>query len=99
MGITTDPNDPRLKRGPGGNGQNEAYLVLSREERRKGFVRPIRTAYVHEVCGVETNMGWDLSETYARQPSFYGATYCVACKTHFPVNEFRWATDGTRVGS
>lgn len=27
--------------------QNEAYLVLSEEERAKGFVRPYRDSYVH----------------------------------------------------
>lgn len=48
-GLTTDPNDPRLGHGsdsePGP--QNETYLVLSEEERAKGFVRPYRAVYVH----------------------------------------------------
>lgn len=42
-----------------------------------------------------------ISETYARDPSFYGATYCVGCKGHFPVGEngeFHWE-DGQKVGS
>lgn len=29
------------------NGQHEAYWVLSEEERKKGFVRPVRRSYVH----------------------------------------------------
>jgi hypothetical protein len=29
------------------NGQQKSYLVLSEEERAKGFVRPVRTAYLH----------------------------------------------------
>ncbi len=49
MSLTTDPTDPLL--GHGSNDkpvpQNAAYLVLSEEERAKGFVRPVRHAYVH----------------------------------------------------
>ena len=44
--ITSDPTDAGLGRALM-NGQNESYLVLSEEERAKGFVRPIRTAYTH----------------------------------------------------
>jgi hypothetical protein len=50
-------------------------------------------------CGVETVMGQKLSETYARNPKFYGATFCVGCNKHLPVGEFRWSKDGTVVGS
>lgn len=93
MGLTTDPDDPRLGHGPGGDGLNEVYLVLSEEERAQGFVRPVRLAYIHTKCGVVTHMARGIAETYARDPSFYGATYCAGCKTHFPVGEFLW--DGT----
>lgn len=156
-GITIDPNDPRLKRGgidekpvP----QQEVYLVLSEEERAKGFVRPYRDVYRHvgipgpryslrdltaeeherydqygyvkyeaypksdssvtgrfwtqaqldsigKACGAETHMGVALSETYARDPRFYGATYCAHCQMHRPVGEageFIWL-DGSRVGT
>lgn len=50
-------------------------------------------------CGVVTKMGTALAETYAVDPSAYGATFCVGCKAHFPVSEFKW--DGTEevVGS
>lgn len=159
MGLTTDPSDPRLGRGTGGEGMNEVYLVLSEEERAKGFVRPVRQSYVHvgrEVCGriipseewgeaepppgkkyvcsmepmhegecriwapadpealkrlertgmlggcgVVTRMGLALSETYAREPSFYGATYCCGCRTHLPVGadgEFVWDVNGAHAG-
>lgn len=50
-------------------------------------------------CGVETSMGLPLSETYARDPKFYGATYCVGCHRHYPVAEFVWSKDGEVVGS
>jgi hypothetical protein len=46
MSLTTDKNDPSLNKVKD-NGQNETYLVLSDEERAKGFIRPVRTAYVH----------------------------------------------------
>jgi len=29
------------------NGQQKGYIILSEEERAKGFVRPVRTSYVH----------------------------------------------------
>lgn len=50
-------------------------------------------------CGAETSMGNALSETYARDPKFYGATFCVGCNKHLPVSEFVWAKDGEVVGS
>ena len=101
MPLTTDPTDPRLGRGidTEPTPQNEVYLVLSEEERGKGFVRPLRNTYVHKKCGVETRMGDALSETYARNPHFYGATYCVGCRMHLPVAEFSWSADGADVGS
>lgn len=157
MGITEDPNDPRLPaaRGPdaGPVPQQDVYLVLSADERAKGFVRPVRREYTHvgaprpaglreltddertryaafgyaafepypesrspltgrywtqkqlddagKGCGVTTTMGLALAETYARDPRFYGATYCVGCRMHLPVGEhgvFVW-TDGSRVGT
>jgi len=151
MSLTTDPNDPRLCHGPetGPTPQCEVYLVLSEEERVKGFVRPLRRSYTHmgprppkyplrdltaeeheryaqfgyvrfeeypeggksvgkfwtqseldnHGCGTVTNMGLELCETYARNPSFYGATYCCGCRRHLPVAEFTWVEDGAVVGS
>lgn len=162
MSLTTDPKDPRLCHGhddePGP--QCEVYLVLSEEERAKGFVRPVRTAYVHigrslshykgihrmlsedeqkeypdkkyvavmtslekedgsflggsyvtqeELeayqfgkriggCNFPTSMGIALAETYARDPNFYGSTYCSFCRKHLPVSEFRWLHTDIIVG-
>ena len=95
--LTDDPKDPRLERTQP-NGQQEAYLVLSQEERARGFVRPVGKTYIHRGCGSQTTMGTALAETYARNPDFYGATFCCKCGAHFPVNEFEWE-DGQRVGS
>jgi hypothetical protein len=49
-------------------------------------------------CQSVTTMGRALSETYARDPKFYGATMCVRCNRHLPVSEFVWAADGQQVG-
>lgn len=167
MSLTTDPNSPCLKEGQKEAGQNDCYLVLSEEERAKGFTRPYRDAYVHKGrrverkgeikpleeglenlsddakkyyskengyaaflkypesespvtgkfltqaeydalqsskdyvggCGALTTMGRALSETYARDPKFYGATFCVGCNKHIPVDEFVWDKDGEVLGS
>lgn len=102
MGITTDRDDEclRILRA---DGQQECYLVLSEEERSKGFVRPVRRTYVHLRCGVATTMGLAIAETYARNPNFYGGTFCVGCGDHFNLRDgekynFTW-DDGTGVGS
>lgn len=102
MALTSDPSDPRLTHGPDvePTDQAEVYLVLSDEERAKGFVRPVRRTYVHQKCGGATTMGQALAETYARDPGFYGATYCAHCRMHLPVAEFRWDDNtGAVVGS
>lgn len=99
MALTDDPDDPRLGHGVDETPipQHDVYLVLGEAERAKGFVRPYVERYVHSAdldgCGAVTKMGAALSETYARQPHFYGATYCVGCQKHRPVghdSEFYW---------
>lgn len=80
-------------------GMHKDYWILSDEERAKKWVRPYRDKYTHDKCGTSTNMGRKLSETYARDPKFYGATFCVACGKHYPVGEFTWNGTNERVGS
>lgn len=129
-------------------GQQKGYVVLTPEERAKGFVRPVRRSYTHvgirpkyplrdltddekaryadegftmfetypesehpktgrfwtaaelyRRCGLSTTMGLALAETYARDPKFYGGTFCAACRQHFPVEEFRWEGTDEIVGS
>ncbi len=153
MPTTIDPTDPRLSHGidSAPTGQAKAYLILSKAERAKGFVRPLRTTYRHagtrpvestrdltpdeqamfsdcgyvafepydrdepgrgsaigrfwtreqleSGCGAVTTMDREIAETYARNPKFYGATYCVQCQRHLPVAEFRWVDDDQVVGS
>lgn len=48
-------------------------------------------------CRTVTTMSLAIAETYARQPSFYGSTFCVGCGTHLRVGkagEFVWVVDG-----
>lgn len=99
--LTDDPSDPELTRGADTTPTEQApvYLVLSEEERSKGFVRPVRRSYVHRTCGTVTTMSQTIAETYARDPKFYGATYCVRCSMHRPVAEFDWADNSGPVGS
>lgn len=129
-------------------GQQKGYVVLCPDERKKGFVRPLRRVYVHtgrkpqyplrdltdeeksqyedygyekyeeypeterpalgrfwtaddlrSGCGAETRIAESIAETYARDPSFYGGTFCVRCREHLPLAEFVWKDDGTVVGS
>jgi hypothetical protein len=150
--------DPEIIETGSARGQHKDYWVLSEAERAKGFVRPVRSAYVHvgapepeyplrdltddeharydkfgyikyeeypkpkpdgssavgsfwtqarldrigTGCRAVTTMGRDLAETYARNPSFYGSTFCVHCGTHLPVGkqgEFLWDGTNERVGT
>jgi hypothetical protein len=80
MSTTSDPTDPRLTRGvdEGVVAQAETYLVLSEEERKKGFVRPLRFSYWHTICGEITSMSNAIADT---------------CRMHRPVGadgEFHW---------
>jgi len=89
------------------DGQQKGYVVLSPEERAKGFVKPVRHSYIHAMpselnrqigCGGETIMGTALAETYARNPRFYSGTFCAGCKAHFPLNQFIWDGGGELSG-
>lgn len=120
MAITDDRQDPRLAQTDPETGLQAAYIVLSEEERAKGFVRPLRKSYVHRYmcdgsdvplvltnedvlnsggCGALTTMATAIAETYAANPKYYAATYCVGCRTHLPVREFHWDGTSEQVGS
>ena len=87
------------------NGQQKGYVVLSEEERAKGFARPVRKSYIHVIkpgvsgCGTVTTMGQSIAESYARQPNFYNATFCCHCRAHYPVEQFVWEGTNEPVGS
>lgn len=82
-------------------GMHEDYWVLPEADRKKGFIRPYRDTYIHEKCGMPTTMNRAIAETYARNPSYYNATFCASCGSHLPVGEageFVWR-DGSKVGT
>lgn len=99
--LTTDPTDPDLGYGVDSQPvpQNKKYLVLSEEERAKGFIRPVRRTYWHKTCATITTMSTALAETYSRDPKFYSSTYCCTCRMHKPVDEFLWEGTNETVGS
>lgn len=161
MSLTTDPNHADLGRGGPDEKpvpQNPCYLVLSSEERAKGYARPVRLSYEHvgiagpafplqdltaeqkawwkddpdpyvkfepypagyqgastgrfwkqsqldsigKGCKAATSMAVEIAETYARNPAFYGSTYCNRCRMHRPVGrdgEFVWEGTSERVGT
>ncbi len=91
------PTEERLP-----DGQHADHWILSAEERAKGFTRPVRRSYRHQVCGTITSMPQAIAETYAREPGFYGATFCCGCGGYLPVGEqgeFVWLDDGSKVGT
>lgn len=109
--LSGRPPEPGFEDGKGGapgpiepsTGMHTDYWVLSDEERAKGFVRPVRRSYRHLTCGTVTTMAPALAETYARDPKFYGATFCAGCRAHFPVGssgQFDWEGEpGVKVGT
>jgi hypothetical protein len=101
MGLTTDRHDGCLHDIDPATKMQRCYLILP-DGARKDLVRPVRRSYVHTKCGAVTTMAQAIAETYAAQPSFYGATYCVACRDHFPVGadgDFVWDGTSEKVGT
>ena len=94
--CSTSGEDPRKVRAEQTEqeGMHKSYLILCDAERAKGFVKPYRDSYRHHTCGSTTTMGRKIAETYARDPYFYGATFCVRCNVHRPLAEFTWEPDG-----
>ncbi len=91
------PNSEKLS-----DGQYADHWVLCEAERAKGYVRPVRRDYVHLKCGVRTIMPTACAETYARDPSYYGSTFCCGCHAYFTVGEqgeFVWDRTNEKVGT
>lgn len=76
------------------DGQYERHPINNTGE----YVAPIRNSYIHDKCGEKTLCGDDIAETYAKNPKFYGRTFCVQCRNYFPVSEFKWAVDRVVLG-
>lgn len=80
-------------------GMQKDYVVLSTEERAKGFVKPVRREYTHKTCDSNTTMALAIAETYARSPNFYSGTFCTKCRAHFPLDQFVWRGTDESLGS
>lgn len=53
-------------------------------------------------CGTVTSMPTAIAETYAREPGYYGSTFCCGCGKYLPVGrdgEFVWDGTDQRVGT
>lgn len=53
-------------------------------------------------CGTVTRMPMACAETYAREPGYYGSTFCCGCGDYFRVGadgEFVWEGSDERVGT
>jgi hypothetical protein len=101
MGLTTERHDGCLHEIDPVTNMQRCYLIAPEGE-RKNLVRPVCLSYVHRTCGTVTTMARELAETYAANPSFYGATFCAGCRAHFRVGaigRFVWTSDGTLVGT
>jgi hypothetical protein len=91
---TTDRNDPRLSQNSAKDPRQRAvHYVLSAAERAKGFVRPVRSSYLHLSCRRATSMSRPLAESTARDPKLYKRSFCYTCGTYFPIGEFIWIED------
>ncbi len=62
-------------------------------------VRSVEHCGYYGGCGTVTTMGQALAETYARDPHFYGATFCCTCNKHLPIHEFVWKGTTEVLGS
>lgn len=74
MSLTSDPKDPRLSHGVDKEprGMAEVYLVLSEDERAKGFVRPVRRSYRHVGIAGPDHPLRDLSDEERERYADYG---------------------------
>lgn len=69
------------------DGQYENYPTIEDGE----FEQEPRETYVHaDGCGTKTTMSVELAESVARDPEYYGKTYCAGCQEHVPVSEVEW---------
>jgi len=70
------------------------------EEAKRGLVgRAWTRERLNSGCGAVTRMGQAIAETYARDPEFYGSTFCVHCRRHIQLDEFVWDGTDELVGS
>lgn len=59
----------------------------------------IRSSYSHEKCGGVTTMPHNIAETYAKDPTYYEQTFCIACGGYFLIAEFFWIEEGKMIST
>jgi hypothetical protein len=96
---TRDLTDEELQR-------NAGCSYVKFEEYPKGesslVGRYWTAAQLDSGCGTMTTMSRAIAETYARDPKYYGSTFCCECRGHFPVGErgeFVWEGADEKVGT
>ena len=77
----------------------EAYKYVAFEEKPDGGGRYWTQERLDSGCNMKTTISAAIAETFARKPDFYGATFCAACRQHFPLDEFVWHGTNQTVGS
>ena len=75
------------------------YVKWEKWPEEKGLGRYWTKEQLESGCNTVTTMGLALAETYARDPEFYGATFCCHCQKHLPLEEFVWEGTNEKVGS
>ena len=92
------PKYPTRELTPEEHEKNDVYNYVVYEKYPEDDESPVTGRFwtkeqLNSGCGSTTIMNIGFAETYARNPSFYGSTFCANCGKHFPVGEFVW--DGT----
>lgn len=102
------PKNPLRDLTPEEHARYDKFGYLKYEEYPKGgaitgkFWTKETLAAIGAGCGTVTTMGQTIAETYARDPSFYGSTFCCGCGKHLRVGadgEFVWDGTDERVGT
>ena len=80
---------------PRADGQLTDYATLPEEDRETSDLSGVPRVYVHQKCGVATQMPEQIIRTYLKDPSFYSDdTYCCGCRRHVPSSECVWKETG-----
>lgn len=73
--------------------------ALTAEDIANGFTRPVRATVIHDDCGRPSDMTVPQRLDMARDPRSWKTCWCNVCGRRLPVNQFKWAIDGERVGT
>lgn len=75
------------------NGQQKGYVVLSAEERAKGFVRPVRQSYIHVGRQAPQNLRDLTDEEHERYDKFGYVKFQPYPESELPVTGRFWTQD------